>query len=151
MEQTREVRAALALDVAGGEQDNYLPAWAHMIHRRVVDVLQPDVCYMGGIARTLRVVRMAQAAGLPVTPHSANLSLVTLFTMHLLRAIPNAGPYLELAIEGPDHYPWQEGLFVESPYTVRDGHVTVTEAPGWGVQIHPEWLNGAEREVSEWQ
>ena len=151
MEQTRQVREALALDVTGGEQDNYLPAWARMIERRVVDVLQPDVCYMGGIARTLRVVRMAQAAGLPVTPHSANLSLVTLFTMHLLRAIPNAGPYLEFSIEGPDYYPWQEGLFVESPYAVRNGHVTVTAAPGWGVQIHPEWLNGAEREVSEWR
>ena len=33
---------------------------------------------MGGIARTLRVARMAAAAGLPCTPHSANLSLVTI-------------------------------------------------------------------------
>jgi L-alanine-DL-glutamate epimerase-like enolase superfamily enzyme len=93
---------------------------------------------------------MAHAAGLPVTPHSANLSLVTLFTMHLLAAIPNAGPYLELSIEGPDYYPWQEGLFVESPYGVRDGQVTVTDAPGWGVEIHPEWLARSTREVSEW-
>ena len=34
------------------------------------------------------------------TPHAANLSLVTMCTMHLLKAIPNAGPYLELSIEG---------------------------------------------------
>jgi hypothetical protein len=38
-----------------------------------------------------------KAAGLPVTPHSANLGLVTLFTMHLLRAIEGAGKYLEAA------------------------------------------------------
>ena len=57
---------------------------------------------------------MAQAAGLPITPHSANLWLVTLFTMHLLRAIENAGKYLEFSIEGPDYYPWQEGLFVNA-------------------------------------
>ena len=149
MEQTKAVREALALDVAGGEQDNYLPAWAHMIGIRAVDVAQPDVCYMGGIVRTLRVARMAQAAALPVTPHSANLSLVTLFTMHLLRAIPNAGPYLELSIEGSDYYPWQEGLYVDSPYAVHDGRVTVTDAPGWGVQIHPDWLARATRQVSE--
>ena len=73
---------------------------------------------------------MAERAGLPCTPHSANLSMVTLFTMHLLGAIPNAGKYLELSIEGPDYYPWQDGLFVESPYTVRDGKVTVPSAPG---------------------
>jgi L-alanine-DL-glutamate epimerase-like enolase superfamily enzyme len=143
------VREALALDVTGGEQDNYLPLWRHMIEMRAVDAVQPDVCYMGGIARTLRVARMAQAAGLPCTPHSANLSMVTLFTMHLLGAIPNAGPYLELSIEGPDYYPWQEGLFVESPYGVRSGQVRIPEAPGWGVEIHPDWLARAEHQVSE--
>ena len=148
---TRRVREALTIDVTGGEQDNYLPAWQAMIEGRVVDVVQPDVCYLGGLTRTLRVVRMAQAAGLPVTPHSANLSLVTLFTMHLLRAIPNAGPYLELSIEGPDYYPWQQDLFVESPYAVQDGQVTVTDAPGWGVQIHPDWLAAAQHQVSEWR
>ncbi|MBL8324392.1 MAG: mandelate racemase/muconate lactonizing enzyme family protein [Rubrivivax sp.] len=151
MEQTRQVREALSgLDVTGGEQDNYLPAWRHMVATRAVDVLQPDVCYMGGIARTLQVVALAREAGLPVTPHSANLSLVTLFTMHLLRAIPNAGPYLEFSIEGADYYPWQEGLYVESPYAVRNGRVAVSDAPGWGVEISPAWLAGATRQVSEW-
>ena len=52
--------------------------------------------------------------------------------MHLLRAIPNVGKYLEFAIEGADYYPWQEGLFVESPYAISDGHATVTDTPGWG-------------------
>ena len=61
---------------------------------------------------------MAKIAKLPVTPHCANMSLVTLFTMHLLRAIPNAGKYLEFSIEGSDYYPWQDGLFTQSPYTI---------------------------------
>ncbi len=148
-DQTRQVREALTLDVTGGEQDNYLPAWQHMIDLGAVDVVQPDVCYMGGMVRTLRVVDMARIAGLPVTPHSANLSLVTLFTMHLLRAIDNPGPYLELSIEGRDYYPWQEGLFVESPYSVRNGQVMVSDAPGWGVDIDPAWLQSAQRQVSE--
>jgi L-alanine-DL-glutamate epimerase-like enolase superfamily enzyme len=103
---------------------------------------------MGGLARTLRVARMAHEAGLPCTPHSANLSLVTLFTMHLLGAIPNAGKYLELSIEGADYYPWQEGLFVESPYAVQGGHVTIPSAPGWGVEINPQWLERASYRVS---
>ena len=120
-----------------------------MLVAQAVDVVQPDVCYMGGIARTLRVARMAQAAGLPCTPHSANLSMVTLFTMHLLGAIPNAGPYLELSIEGADYYPWQEGLFVESPYGVHNGQVRIPEAPGWGVEIRPDWLARAAHCVSE--
>ena len=54
---------------------------------------------------------MAEAVGMKVTPHAANLGLVTLFTMHLLAALPNAGKYLEFSIEGADYYPWQDGLF----------------------------------------
>ncbi|MFN3642076.1 MAG: mandelate racemase/muconate lactonizing enzyme family protein [Gemmobacter sp.] len=148
MEQTRAVRAALAIDVAGGEQDCEIGLFARMIEMGAVDIVQPDVMYMGGIARALAVCRLAEAAGMAVTPHAANLGLVTMCTMHLLRAIPNPGKYLELSIEGPDYYPWQEGLFLGEPYRVEDGHVTVTDEPGWGVTVNPDWLARAARQVS---
>jgi L-alanine-DL-glutamate epimerase-like enolase superfamily enzyme len=148
-DQTRQVREALALDVTGGEQDWDLQHWRRMIDTRVVDVIQPDVLYLGGIVRTLRVAALGAAAGLSCTPHSANLSMVTLFTMHLLRAIPNAGPYLEFSIEGEDYYPWQAGIFAQDPYAVTAGRVCVTGEPGWGAEPHPAWLDAAARECSE--
>ena len=144
LEQTKQVTDYLDIDVTGGEQDCDLPTWRRMIDMRAVDIVQPDILYLGGICRTLRVVEMAAKSGLPVTPHCANLSMVTLFTMHLLRAIPNAGKYLEFSIEEADYYPWQYGLFVESPYAIDDGHAMVTDRPGWGVEIHPDWLAAAQ-------
>ena len=111
-----------------------------MIDMGAVDIVRPAILYLGGMCRTLRVRRMAEAAGLAVTSHCANLSLVTLFTMHLLRAIPNAGNYLEFAIEGVDYYPWQDDLFVSSPCRIEDGRARVTDEPGWGVEISPDWL-----------
>jgi L-alanine-DL-glutamate epimerase-like enolase superfamily enzyme len=149
LEQTSEVTRALDIDVTGGEQDWDLTIWRRMIEMRAVDIVQPDICYLGGISRTLRVVKMAQQAGLPVTPHCANWSMVTLFTMHLLRAIPNAGKYLEFSIEGPDYYPWQYGLFRNDPYGIHEGKAMVTDAPGWGVDINPEWLARSTYQVSE--
>ncbi len=143
LEETKLVTDALDLDVTGGEQDWDLATWARMIEMRAVDIVQPDLMYMGGLSRTLKVAQMAAAAGLPCTPHSANLSLVTLCTMHLLGAIPNAGKYLELSIEGPDYYPWQQGLFVDDPYVVQDGHVTIPSSPGWGAEVSPQWLREA--------
>jgi L-alanine-DL-glutamate epimerase-like enolase superfamily enzyme len=139
-EQTKQVTDALSLDVTGGEQDWDLAHWERMIAGRVVDIVQPDVMYMGGLLRTLEVARMAERGGLPVTPHSANLSLVTICTMHLLGAIPNAGKYLEFSIEGADYYPWQEGLFLGDPFAVVDGQVQIPAGPGWGVEINPDWL-----------
>ncbi|MBT5228595.1 MAG: mandelate racemase/muconate lactonizing enzyme family protein [Proteobacteria bacterium] len=149
LEQTQQVTEALSLDVTGGEQDCDLSTWRRMIELPAVDIVQPDVCYVGGMLRTMKVAALAAEAGLPCTPHCANLSMVTLFTMHLLRAIPNAGKYLEFSIEGVDYYPWQDGLFVESPFTVTDGKVTVSDQPGWGVEISPAWLDGATYQVSE--
>ena len=151
LEETKLVTDALDLDVAGGEQDWDLATWERMIAMRAVDIVQPDVMYMGGISRTLRVAHMAAAAGMPCTPHSANLSLVTLCTMHLLGAIPNAGKYLELSIEGSDYYPWQAGLFSGDPYAVKDGCVTIPSAPGWGVDINPAWLRVAAYRCSRHQ
>jgi L-alanine-DL-glutamate epimerase-like enolase superfamily enzyme len=149
MEQTKQVTDALDIAVTGGEQDSDLRLWKQMIDMRAVDIVQPDVCYMGGVARTLQVARMADAAGMKTTPHAANLSLVTLFTMHVLAAIPNAGDYLEFSIEGPDYYPWQEGLFCTSPYTIVDGAVAISEEPGWGIEIDPEWLARSRYQMSE--
>ena len=56
---------------------------AAMIDMRAVDIVQPDILYVGGIGRALRVARMAERANLPVTPHAANLSMVTLFHARL--------------------------------------------------------------------
>ena len=148
LEQTKRVADALDLAVTGGEQDCEIATWRRMIEMRAVDIVQPDILYLGGISRTLRVCRMGHAAGLPVTPHAANWGLMTLFTMHLLRAIEGAGKYLEFSIEGPDYYPWQYGLFRRFPYEVADGKVTVSDEPGWGFEIEPEWLARSSYEAS---
>jgi L-alanine-DL-glutamate epimerase-like enolase superfamily enzyme len=143
LEQTKQVADALSIDVTGGEQDCDLSWWKHMIALRAVDVVQPDIMYVGGLTRALRVARMAADAGLPCTPHTANLSMVTMCTMHFLGAIPNAGKYLEFSIEGRDYYPWQEGLFLGDPYRITEGRATIPDAPGWGIEINPEWLDKA--------
>lgn len=144
---TREVTEALELDVTGGEQDWDERVWRRMIETRAVDVVQPDVCYAGGLTRALRIAASAAAAGLPCTPHSANESLVLVFTLHMLAAIERPGPYLELSIEPDAYYPWQAGMYEPRP-RVADGEVRVPEGPGWGVEISPDWLGRSEHRVT---
>jgi len=144
---TRQVTQELTLDVAGGEQDWDPRVWREMTRTRVVDVVQPDVCYVGGLTRALRVAALAHEAGLPCTPHAANQSLVLVFTLHLLSAIPNAGPYVEFSIEPDSYYAWQVGIYEPRPEVV-DGSVQTPSGPGWGVEILPEWLARAEHLAS---
>ena len=144
---SRQVSDALDIDVTGGEQDNNMIVWKQMIDTRAVDIVQPDICYMGGITRTLQVAEMAKQAGIPCTLHSANLSLVTLFSIHFMAAIENAGKYVEFSIEGLDYYPWQDRIFTPG-YQISGGEVSLSDKPGWGVEINPEWMALADYQSS---
>jgi L-alanine-DL-glutamate epimerase-like enolase superfamily enzyme len=144
LEWTAEVAAALSIPVAGGEQDNDLAQWRRMVRMNAVDIVQPDVCYVGGLTRALRVGAIAAAAKKPCVPHSANRLWVTVFTLHLFGALPNAGAHVEYSIEKTD---WSEGVY-DPPLTVRDGKVAVPDGPGWGVSVRPSWLEKTSRQVS---
>jgi len=146
IEWTAQVANALKVPVAGGEQDCDLSQWRRMINMRAVDIVQPDICYVGGISRALQVAAMAEAAGIPCTPHAANLSMVTVFTLHMLGAIKNAGPYVEFSIE-PDH--WTQNLFANPILQVKDGKVAIPQGPGWGITLNNEWLEKADYRISE--
>ncbi len=54
IEQTKEVADALDIDVTGGEQDCCFPIWQRMIDLRAVDIVQPDICYIGGMPARCR-------------------------------------------------------------------------------------------------
>lgn len=156
--QTQQVTRALAdlpIDITGGEQDCDLPTWRQMINTRSVDIIQPDICYIGGLTRALQVADLAAQSRppLPCTPHSANLSLVTLFTihfLHILHAKKNAHPgkYLEYSIEDQTYYPWQYNLLQNEPYTITNGCVPIPTDPGWGAQINPDWLKSATHQTT---
>lgn len=146
LEWTAEVAAALEMRVAGGEQDNDLAQWRRMIRMNAVDIVQPDLCYVGGLTRAWRVAQLARQAGKLVVPHSSHLSLVTLFSLHFMAALPNAGPFVEFTIEGDGN---QSNSFYHPSLSVRDGCVKIPDGPGWGVTIQPQWLANAKYQKSE--
>ncbi len=150
-EQTADVRRgleSLAIQVAGGEQDCSLADWQRMVNLPAFDIVQPDILYVGGLSRALRVANMANEAGLPVVLHSANLSLVTVFSLHMMGAIENAGDYVEFSIEPTAYYPWQAGIY-EPALVAVDGKVQIPDGPGWGVAINSEWLAKSTYRISE--
>ena len=83
------------MNVAGGEQDNDLAQWKRMVQMNAVDIIQPDILYVGGSVRTMRAAQIGALGGKKCVPHSANVALVTVFTLHMMGAIPNACPFFE--------------------------------------------------------
>lgn len=148
LEWTQEVTRALDMEVQGGEQDNDMAQWRRMIAMRAVDIVQPDICYCGGLTRAWRVSKMAEAAGMVTKPHAANVSLVTVFTMHMLAALPKAGE-VEFSIEDAAAITREARAMFDPVLEMKDGMAVMPEGPGWGVRIKSEWLKAAERRVTE--
>ena len=148
LEWTAEVSKKLKVPVAGGEQDNDLAQWRRMINMNAVDIAQPDVCYIGGLTRSLRVARMAHKSGKLCVPHTSNFSMVSVFTLHMLGAIPNS-KYIEFTIDGTSELARESRALYEPQLTVVDGKVMIPNGPGWGVTFNKEWLESAEYQKSE--
>lgn len=148
LEWTAEVAQNLDMMVAGGEQDNNMAQWRRMIKMNAVDIVQPDIGYIGGFTRTLRVAKMAQEAGKLCVPHTSALSMITVFALHMLGSIPNH-KYLEFTIDDDSELN-REGKSMYRPgLKVIDGEVMIPDGPGWGVTLSKEWLESAEYRKSE--
>jgi L-alanine-DL-glutamate epimerase-like enolase superfamily enzyme len=138
-DETKEVADQLPLPVAGGEQESSLRRFRWMIERKGVDVVQPDLFYFGGFVRSIRVARMAAAAGIPCTPHMSDGGLGYLYVAHFVSVVPNAGPFQEYKGRA-------QSLPVSSqtsPLTSVDGVMKVPTEPGLGVTIDPAFVRQA--------
>jgi L-alanine-DL-glutamate epimerase-like enolase superfamily enzyme len=135
---TKEVADALQVPVAGGEQESseYRFRWA--IANRGLDVVQPDLHYYGGFIRSMRVARMADAAGLLCTPHMSGSGLGYLDAAVFASCIPNPVPFTEY--KGSADVPVTSET---SSLKVENGYVRVPSGPGFGITIDPAFVRKA--------
>jgi L-alanine-DL-glutamate epimerase-like enolase superfamily enzyme len=138
-EQTRHVADALDIAVTGGEQDSSLPRFDWMIRNRVVDLVQPDLAYNGGFLRCLHVAKMAEDAGMQITPHCPKADPNTAYMLHFGAVVPNLGPHQEYNARAGGG-----GWWIAPSFEARDGVVPVPTGPGLGVEYDPAIWREAE-------
>jgi len=83
----RSLKERTSLPIALGEHVYSTLAFRDFITSHAVDVVQVDVCRVGGITPWLEVAALANAYGLRVCPHAGDLMQVH---QHLVKAIPNS-------------------------------------------------------------
>jgi len=135
-EETKQVEDALSIPVAGGEQEYSLHGFRWLVANDGLQIVQPDNYYFGGMIRSMKVARMAQATGKSCTPHMSGGGLGYLYMMHFVSALPNALAHHEF-----------KGLNTRvqfdcetSSLAVVDGQIKVPTGPGLGVDIDPDFI-----------
>ena len=134
---TKKVTDALSIPVAFGEQESSQWRFQWCIRNHVVDIVQPDLYYYGGLIRSRRVARMAEAAGMATTVHlSGGFGFV--YSLHFASCTPKIGPWQEYK-KGVETY----GQWFDPPLRIVDGAISVPKGPGLGLADPKEILKGA--------
>jgi galactonate dehydratase len=85
-----EVRRAVPIPIVTGEAIYSKEAFFECLAKRAADILNPDICAVGGITAMLDIAAMAQPQAVVMSPHNYNSTLVGLAaTVHLSAVIPN--------------------------------------------------------------
>jgi L-alanine-DL-glutamate epimerase-like enolase superfamily enzyme len=134
---TRKVTEALKIPVAFGEQESSHWRFQWCIREHVVDIVQPDLYYYGGLIRSRRVARMADLANMATTCHlSGGFGFV--YSLHFASCTPKVGPWQEYK-KGVESY----GQWFNPPLKIVDGAISVPKGPGLGLADPKEILKDA--------
>lgn len=106
-----------------------------LIEGRNVDILQPDVMWVGGMTELLKIAAMAAAYDLPVVPHASGP-----YSYHFVVSQHNC-PFQEYLANSPDGKtvdPVFGDLFLNEPIP-RNGYldVSILDKPGFGLELNP--------------
>ena len=126
-----QLRQRCAVPISAGQNEGSRFRHLELLQHASVDILQPNVCYVGGYTEGMKVAALAQAYNILIAdgggwPHH---------NMHLQAAAAN-GWRVEF------HYlMWQTGniIYRNPPQPVK-GNVTLTEDPGLGLEPNREAL-----------
>ncbi|MDG1987930.1 MAG: enolase C-terminal domain-like protein, partial [Halieaceae bacterium] len=141
-EEQKQVELALDIPMAGGEEEFGMHAFRYLIGNRVFQIVQPDLFYFGGMIRTMKVARMAEAAGLKITPHISAGGLGFLYMLHMISVCPATYDYHEFKMFDT----WDANLtefHIESkgaPFESKNGIIKIPKGPGLGVEIDPAYV-----------
>lgn len=120
-----------------GEHEYSRWGFRQLLESGAVDVLQPDVTWCGGMTEARRIVALASAYDVPVIPHGSSV-----YSYHLQICFPSC-PLAEFLVMSPKAdkiVSFFGKLFKDEPLP-ENGYVTLTDAPGFGVELNRDELN----------
>jgi D-galactarolactone cycloisomerase len=137
-----EVKAALPMEIAGGECLRNRFEFRDFFAQRALDIAQPDVSLAGGISEMRAIATMANAFGIVLNPHVWGSPIMIAASVHVAATIPpcpaarQPQPFAQEPVMEFDRTPsdLREKLCRQA-YDQVDGYVVVPQAPGLGVEV----------------
>ena len=130
------VRQKINIPVVTGEELYTKFEFREVFERQAADILNPDVCNVGGILELKEIAAMAEPYFVVISPHNFNSTTVGLAaTIQVSAAIPNfliTEYFVNLEELGKD--------IAKNPFEVKDGYIQLPDTPGIGIDLDEDRL-----------
>ena len=114
-----------------GEHEYTRYGFRRLIEERTIDILQPDVMWVGGMTELLRIAAHASAYDTTVVPHGSGP-----YSYHFIAS--QTGPaFCEYVAASPDGRAVQPvfGALFQGEEVPQNGRLRVSDAPGFGMTL----------------
>ncbi|CAK12494.1 galactarate dehydratase [Rhizobium johnstonii] len=139
-----DLKQGLNCTLATGESLYNRNEFLRLLQVKGADLIQPDICVVGGISEMRRIATLAEAFFVGVAPHNPMGPLATAVNVHFSAAAQNFR-ILEYRLPKGQAYVYggldiekREGetRYVVDPYLPKDGYLELRpDRPGWGVEM----------------
>ncbi len=139
-----DLKQGLNCTLATGESLYHRNEFLRLLQVRGADIIQPDICVVGGISEMRRIATLAEAHFVSIAPHNPMGPLATAVNVHFSAAQQNFR-ILEYRLPKGQCYVYggtdlekreDETRYVVDPYLPKDGYLELRpDRPGWGVEM----------------
>lgn len=138
-----DVRARQPIPLAAGETWHTRWAFREALATRAVDIVQPDLCGVGGFTEARRIADMATLYGIRTIPHVWGTAVQIAAALQFIAALPPdpvRGTPIEPVLEfDRTDNPLRQSV-VTTPIEHSNGVVSVPDKPGLGIEINRDSL-----------
>ncbi len=131
-----EIRSQTRIPVVTGEALYTKADFRPVLEKRAADILNPDVCNVGGILELREIAAMAEPYYVAMSPHNYNSTVLGLAaTVHASATMRNfviTEYFVGFA---------QVGRQISNQLEPEGGHISLPESPGLGIEIREEVLS----------
>jgi len=139
-----DLKQGLNCTLATGESLYNRNEFLSLLQVKGADIIQPDICVVGGISEMRRIATLAEAHFVSIAPHNPMGPLATAVNVHFSAAQQNFR-ILEYRLPKGQCYVYggtdlekreDETRYVVDPYLPKDGYLELRpDRPGWGVEM----------------
>lgn len=136
LDATVDVRGKINIPVVVGEALYTKYEFREAFEKQAADIINPDVCNVGGILELKEIAAMAEPYSVAVAPHGNNSTTIGLAaSLQVAACIPNF-----LIMEYPVSWEPVADRIATNPFKVKNGTISLPTAPGIGIEIDEDSL-----------